>query len=251
MLLEGRLDRFGIAALLQKARAVQPAEFEAEGDEIDEMLDAGRLQRSVLDRFAQRVGDEGGVAQPVEKIIGLGIVGRHLGRGQDRAARGANRLPHGGPMLDERRRRDRAQHGSHAEALLLVGPVQQTRRLRLHPPAPRLVRATRASKVGRREFLFKSGLGHPARGQASFAPGSPSAVKGFPRRLLDEGATRAKNLRAGRSVDAVHPPTPRRRRAPLRDLGVFLRSGVAEGEEPRRGARAGEERACGRPAWAG
>lgn len=90
---EERLDLLAeVAGAAQKRAPVEFAELQAEADEILEMTDPFRANRSGHDQAAQRVHDDRGVARPMEEIIRVWIIGRDDGGGEHRPSRRLDRL---------------------------------------------------------------------------------------------------------------------------------------------------------------
>jgi len=114
------------ARALPIAQVVGPGEIAERETEADKILDAcvqAGIAGAALDQRPHRVDDDGGIAQPMEEIIGIGIVGGDDGRGEHRSPGGSDRLPEARPFLDEMNRRDALQHRRRRQAILPIHPL--------------------------------------------------------------------------------------------------------------------------------
>jgi len=81
-------------------------------------LDAG-----IFEQQAQGVDDDGRVTVPMEKIIGLRIIGAEHRRSDDGTSARFHGLRETGPVLDDADRRNTAHHGGSAVAVLPLYPA--------------------------------------------------------------------------------------------------------------------------------
>ncbi len=129
---ERRIDRSPKIASTQKSAAVELAKLQAELDEVGKIRQRLRPQRPVRDQHAQSVDDDRRIAQPMEKIVRIWIIGSDLWRRQDGAGRRPNGLPEMRPLLDEFRRGYGAQHRRGGEPILPVRPIEKHVRVVVH-----------------------------------------------------------------------------------------------------------------------
>ena len=86
-------------------------------------IDRCRIDAPVFTRGPQRVDDDRRIPEPVEEIVGVGIVGGEDRRGQHRSWPRRNALPEVGTLLDDPSSGNGAQHPAHGDARFSLYPV--------------------------------------------------------------------------------------------------------------------------------
>ena len=157
-----RIDPRSKIGALYKIAAVKPTERQAEFYEIVDMRQRFGFERQIGDQHAQGVHDQRGIAQPVEKIIRVRIVGGNLRRRQNRSRQGSDRLAEAAPLLDEFRRRNRAQHGRRGKSILPRHPFGER-----FDAAPGRILVRRGRRRRHLWSCFKCGLWNPSRRKPS------------------------------------------------------------------------------------
>jgi len=107
----------------KKSASVELAQRLVEIHELAQALD-GEARFELPDRgHAQGVDDDRGIPEPVEKIVGVGIVSGENWRRDHRSRPGRDALTKPGALFDDLSSRDSAQHRANREARFCLYPV--------------------------------------------------------------------------------------------------------------------------------
>ena len=131
ILQEGWLNLVTQTPVTKKLPAVQAAQGSTELDKLPQTIDSGSHLDRLRRRRAQRVDDDRRIPEPVEEIVGVGIISGEDRRGHHRSRLRNDALSKARAILDEMGGRDGAQHRAGGEVRLLVYPVVE----RSHDPA--------------------------------------------------------------------------------------------------------------------